>query len=118
MPDGVGIHPECEALTLGDGTPCNCRKLYGFTDLDSALEHATRKDLQRSPYREIGSGPDADEALSKDSAPQGLVERVERGLWKESEYLRCRAGLDFVNGDMDMSNYQKGTWQRAREAQE
>ena len=104
-PEGMPIHPQCASYTSAD-LPCTCESLYGYIG-DNVLRAITVYEAQ-----ELRATP-----IIQDDEDLGLTS-AERGLWKKSEELRCKAGLDFANGDMNMARYQTGTWQRARETQE
>ena len=103
-PNGRPIHAECPLDTTH---VCECDKLHDYWDgTDAALIRriavATRLDMRRDPCSTVGRGPDLDEWLPS----HGLLEDVdltvaEHGFWKESEFLRCRAGLNFMAGDLN-----------------
>lgn len=124
-PAGLPIHPECSALGDG-GAECTCDIGYRqATDLDRAIEVAERLEGRSNPCVYPGRGPDADEAEGRartsskvfsDATPDNDygVTTVERGFWKESEDLRCKAGKDFARGPLNYDRFKGDNWERAK----
>lgn len=100
---------------------CTCQSAYGeITDVDKAIETAERLEARPNPHTsaDTGTAP-TDQGKPLDAGLHDVPgfdnqRGVERGFWKQSEFLRCQAGKNFANGDLDMSRYQTGTWARAR----
>jgi hypothetical protein len=81
------------------------------------VEVADRLDMRSNPMVSRGRGPDCEEPPPNRGALEELdVQSAERGFWKKSEFERCRAGLNFVAGDLNYERFQTTSWRRAREA--
>jgi len=86
-----------------------------------AIEIAERLDSRRNAARDYANAPDGCEGQPRIGHSDATVDKVEsmfecasteRGFWKDSENLRCRAGLGFTKGDLDMTRFQRFPWVR------
>ena len=118
--DVENVHPECSLLD--GGAHCTCIEASGYVDdTVTALAIAERQEARSNPARFVGATKDADEPgeVSPGGGDTGLLsEGVERGFWKESERLRCEAGIDFAGGEMEfpIKRDPSSTWARAAES--
>ena len=101
QPNGLPVHASCAALRSTD-FPCNCQMNYGYIgdDVNKAIEVAERLEMRNAP-------------ILSDDEELGLTS-TERGFWKNSEDLRCKAGLDFAKGEINFAELDKHQDKRCR----
>lgn len=117
-PTGLPIHPECsvvEGALLGE---CSCVEKYDYvSNVERGVEVAERLEGRRNPNPAMGHGPDGDDNESTDNlrdVPKSDFVN-ESGFFKDSENLRCKAGLDFKAGPMNYDRFKSGSWAFAQE---
>ncbi len=108
QPNGRPVHPACSFRA--HVTPCACEKLWGGWDgteasLDATIAKAMKDESRkRSQYR----GTEMLQFLEQDQRKSW------DGFWSTAENLRCVRGKNFGNGDLDMSRFKGGNWERAK----